>query len=107
MSSKLYVGNLSYSTTEDALINLFSKAGTVVSVDLIKDRVSGRSKGYAFVLMSTPAEAQKAIDMYDGLSLDDSQISVSSARQREDRVGINNRDNGQSFHPLKRGGDKR
>ena len=107
MNSKLYVGNLSYSTTEDALFNLFSKAGTVVSVDLIQDRVSGRSKGYAFVLMSNPAEAQKAIEMFDGLSLDDSKIRVSSARRREDRGGISNRDNGQSFRSIKRGGDKR
>ena len=61
MESKLYVGNLSYSTTEDELRTLFLQAGTVTSVALIKDRDSGRPKGFAFVEMSNQAEAQKAI----------------------------------------------
>ena len=61
MESKLYVGNLSYSTTEDALRTLFFQAGTVASVALIKDRDSGQSKGFAFVTFSSQPDAQKAI----------------------------------------------
>jgi RNA recognition motif-containing protein len=84
MNSKLYIGNLSYSTTEEALWNLFSQAGTVVSVDLITDRLSTRSKGYAFIVMSNAAEAERSIDMFNGMSLDDREISVSLAHRRED-----------------------
>ena len=79
MNSKLYVGNLSYSTTEDDLRNLFFEAGTVASVALIKDRDSGRSKGFAFVEMSNQAEAQKAIEMFNGRSLGDRELRVNIA----------------------------
>jgi RNA recognition motif-containing protein len=80
----------------------------VVSVDLIKDRVSGRSKGYAFVIMGNLAEAEKAIEMFNGRNVDDSEIRVVSfAQRREHRVGSSNRDNGQSLRSIKRGGDKR
>jgi RNA recognition motif-containing protein len=68
---------MSSSTTEDTLFNLFSKAGNVVSVDLIKDRVSGRSKGFAFIVMSNLAEAEKAIELFNVFNLDGSQIRVS------------------------------
>ena len=84
MNSKLYVGNLSYSTTEDALWKLFSQSGTVVSVDLIKDRLSGQSKGYAFVVMSNPAEAEKAVEIFNGLNMDGSEIRVVSFAQRRE-----------------------
>jgi len=84
MESKLYVGNLSYSTTEDDLRNLFAQAGAVASVAVIKDRDSGRSKGFAFVEMSTQAEAQKAISMFNGQSLQDRELKVSIARPREE-----------------------
>jgi RNA recognition motif-containing protein len=107
MNSKLYVGNLSYFTTEDALSSFFSKAGTVVSVDLIKDRISGRSKGFAFVVMSNLAEAEKAVEMFNGFNLDDSNIRVSLARRRDNRGSLSDPENGKSLHPIKRGRNKR
>jgi RNA recognition motif-containing protein len=87
MESKLYVGNLSYSTTEDDLRTLFAEAGTVSSVALIKDRDSGQSKGFAFVEMSSQVEAEKAISMFNGRMLGERDIKVSLARPREDRGG--------------------
>ena len=69
MESKLYVVNLPYSARDDSLQELFSQAGTVVSANVITDRESGRSKGFAFVEMSSPAEAEKAIQMFNGYSL--------------------------------------
>jgi RNA recognition motif-containing protein len=89
MNSKLYVGNLSNTTTEDALLNLFSQSGTVVSVDLIRDPLDKRSKGYAFIVMSNQAEAYQAIEMLDGNNLDNTQIRVSFAKRSE---GLNDRD---------------
>ncbi len=80
MESKLYVGNLSYSTTEDDLRTLFTQAGTVSSVALIKDRDSGQSKGFAFVEMSTQVEAEKAISTFNGYHLGDRELKVSLAR---------------------------
>ncbi len=88
MESKLYVGNLSYSTTEDELRTLFAQAGTVVSVALIKDRESGRSKGFAFVEMSNQVEAEKAISMFNGRMMAERELKVSLARPREDRGGF-------------------
>jgi cold-inducible RNA-binding protein len=85
MEAKLYVGNLSYQTTEDEIRELFAQAGTVVAVDLIKDRDTGSSKGFAFVTMSAQSEAEGAIQMLDGKSLGDREIRVSVARPREDR----------------------
>lgn len=87
MESKLYVGNLSYSTTEDDLRTLFFQAGTVSSVALIKDRDSGQSKGFAFVEMSTNSEAQKAITMFNGFNVGNRELKVSLARPREERSG--------------------
>ena len=87
MEVKLYVGNLSYSTTEDDLRTLFSQAGTVSSVALIKDRDSGRSKGFAFVEMSTQVEAQKAISMFNGYQFAERELKVNLARPREERPG--------------------
>jgi RNA recognition motif-containing protein len=84
MESKLYVGNLSYTTTEDDLRTLFAQAGNVASVAVIKDRDSGRSKGFAFVEMSNQAEAQTAISKFNGFSLQDRELKVSIARPRED-----------------------
>jgi RNA recognition motif-containing protein len=85
MNSKLYVGNLPYSATEDELRELFSQAGTVNSVVIITDRDTGRSKGFGFVEMSSPADAQKAISMLDGHSMAERQIRVSEARPQEAR----------------------
>lgn len=88
MEAKLYVGNLSYSTTEDHLRELFMQAGGVVSVALIKEPGSNRSKGFAFVEMSSQAEAQKAISMFNGYTLADRQLNVNVARPREERGGF-------------------
>ena len=87
METKLYVGNLSYETTEQALRELFMQAGNVTSVALIKDRDSGQSKGFGFVEMSSQAEVQKAISMFNGYSLNERQLTVNIARPREERGG--------------------
>ena len=84
MEIKLYVGNLPFSTTEDGLRTLFAQAGTVVTADIIKDRFSGTSKGFAFVQMGTQAEAEKAISMFNGYSMDNRELKVSLARPREE-----------------------
>jgi len=87
MEVKLYVGNLSYHTTEDDLRTLFAKAGQVASVAVIKDRDTGNSKGFAFVEMSTQAEAQKAVSMLNGFNLEDRELKVNLAKPREERSG--------------------
>jgi len=88
MESKIYVGNLSYSTTEDDLRTLFFQAGTVTSVALIKDRDSGQSKGFAFVEMGNQSEAQKAISMFNGFNMGDRELKVNMARPKEERGGF-------------------
>jgi RNA recognition motif-containing protein len=85
MQTKVYVGNLSYSTTEQDLRELFAQAGTVASVALIKDRDTGQSKGFAFVEMSTQSEAEKAIQTYNGYTLADRPLKVNLARPKEER----------------------
>jgi RNA recognition motif-containing protein len=85
METKLYVGNLSFDTTEDGLRTAFAQAGTVVTVDMIKDRDTGRMRGFAFVTMSSEEEAQKAIDMLNEKMLDNRAIKVNIARPREER----------------------
>lgn len=85
MESKLYVGNLSYQTTEDTLRELFAEAGTVTAVDLIKDRDTGSSKGFAFVTMNSAEEGEAAINALNGRSVDGREIRVSVARPREER----------------------
>lgn len=109
MESKLYVGNLSYSTTEEDLRTLFTQAGTVTSVALIKDRDSGQSKGFAFVEMSTQVEAEKAISMFNGYHMSDRELKVNMARPREERGGFGNRggNRGSGSHRPQRGGGKR
>jgi RNA recognition motif-containing protein len=87
METKLYVGNLSYSTTEDELRTLFAQAGTVKSVMLIKDRDTGRSKGFAFVEMSTQVEAQKAISILNGTQVQERALVVNLARPKEEHTG--------------------
>lgn len=81
MNVKLYVGNLPYSTTEDELKTLFTDAGTVASIAIIKDRDTGRSKGFGFIEMSTKDEADKAINMFNGYSLNNNNIKVNLARR--------------------------
>jgi cold-inducible RNA-binding protein len=88
METKLYVGNLSFSTTEDELRNLFAQAGTVSTVDLIMDRETGKSKGFAFVQMGTQQDAEKAITMFNGYSLGNRELRVNVARPKgENRFG--------------------
>lgn len=96
MEVKLYVGNLSYSTTEDDLRTLFTKAGQVTSVAVIKDRDTGNSKGFAFVEMNTQAEAQKAVSMLNGFNLENRELKVNLAKPREERSsnGFGNRGSG-------------
>jgi RNA recognition motif-containing protein len=84
METKLYVGNLSYDTTEASLRSAFAQSGTVVSVDMIKDRDTGRMKGFAFVTMSSNEEAQKAILALNEKMLDNRALKVNIARPRED-----------------------
>jgi cold-inducible RNA-binding protein len=86
METTLYVGNLDYSATEDDLRRLFTQAGEVQSVRVIKDRDTGRPKGFAFVEMSTQAEAEKAISLLNGFSFHDRPLTVNLARPREDRA---------------------
>jgi cold-inducible RNA-binding protein len=85
MDYKLYVGNLSYDTSEDDLRTLFAASGTVVSVALIKDRATGRSKGFAFVEMSSQIEAEQAIKTLNGATVDNREIKVNKARPPEER----------------------
>lgn len=85
MESKLYVGNLSYQTTDEELRQLFAQAGTVSAVDLIKDRDTGMSKGFAFVTMASSEDAETAIRQFNGYSLGQRELRVSVARPREER----------------------
>ncbi len=87
MGKKLYVGNLSYKTTEDDLTGLFAEAGKVESVNIITDRYSGQSKGFGFVEMSTDEEAQKAISMFNGKSFMERELTVNEARPQARREG--------------------
>jgi RNA recognition motif-containing protein len=86
MSTKLYVGNLPFASTAQDLQDLFSQAGAVASVDLILDKFTGRSRGFAFVEMSTPAEAQAAIEKFNGFAMDNRNLTVNEARPREERA---------------------
>jgi RNA recognition motif-containing protein len=85
MNEKLYVGNLAYSTTENDLRQLFAQAGSVTACDLIKDRDTGQSKGFAFVTMSSQAEAEKAKQMFNAYSLGERALTVNTARPKEER----------------------
>ena len=85
MNTKLFVGNLSFNTTENALHDAFAAHGTVVEANLMVDRMSGRPRGFAFVTMSTPDEAQKAIEAMNGASLDGRNLTVNIARPKEER----------------------
>ena len=87
MSKKLYVGNLAFQTTNQDLQELFAQAGTVESASIIEDRDTGRSKGFAFVEMSTQEEAAAAIDQFNGKELAGRMLKVNEARPRENRSG--------------------
>lgn len=85
MSTKLFVGNLSFNITENDLQDAFAAHGTVVETNLMMDRMSGRPRGFGFVTMSTPEEAQKAIEAMNGTPLDGRNLTVNIARPREER----------------------
>lgn len=85
MTKKLYVGNLSYNTTEAQVRDLFAQAGEVSSVSLITDRETGRAKGFGFVEMSTEEGSQEAIRRFNGYTLDNRNLTVNEARPREER----------------------
>lgn len=85
MAKKLFVGGLPWKTTEDELKDAFSKAGTVASVAVITDKMTGRSKGFGFVEMESDEEAQAAIDMWNGQDFGGRNIVVNEAKPKEDR----------------------
>lgn len=85
MAKRLYVGNLSYNTTKAQLEEIFGKLGTVTSANLITDKFSGQSKGFAFVEMATEEEAQKAIKELHDMEVDGRKMVVNEARPQEDR----------------------
>ena len=85
MGRKLYVGNLAYQTTEGDLKDLFSQAGTVTSCDLILDRFTSKSRGFAFIEMSTDEEAKKAVTEFNGKDMDGRALTVNEAKPREER----------------------
>jgi RNA recognition motif-containing protein len=87
MSNKLFVGNLSFNTTENDLQDAFAAHGTVLEANLMMDRVSGRPRGFGFVTMSTPEEAKAAISALNGASVDGRNLTVNEARPREERSG--------------------
>jgi RNA recognition motif-containing protein len=85
MSNKLYVGNISFNTSHQDLIDLFSPSGTVTSANIIEDRETGRSRGFGFVEMSSREEAQNAITALNGKAVDGRDLKVNEAKPREDR----------------------
>ena len=84
-NTKLYIGNLNYDVTGDQLAQLFAQAGSVVSADVIKDRYSGRSKGFGFVEMASNEEAQKAIELFNGKDFQGRDMVVNIARPKQPR----------------------
>ena len=97
VNTKLFVGNLSFNTTENDLQDAFAAHGTVMEANLMVDRASGRPRGFGFVTMGTPEEAQKAIDALNGTMLDNRNITVNEARPRPERSG-NGGSRGQREH---------
>src|SRR4026208_2188141 len=87
MNTKLFVGNLSFNTTENDLQDAFAAHGTVTEANLVMDRMSGRPRGFGFVTMSTEEEAQKAIEAMNGASIDGRNLTVNIARPREEGGG--------------------
>ena len=87
MSTKLFVGNLSFNVTENELQDAFAEHGTVVEANLMTDRATGRPRGFGFVTMGSPEEAQKAINALNGKELAGRALTVNLAREREPRSG--------------------
>jgi len=104
-NNKLYVGGIPYRTTEDELRAAFEEAGTVLSASIISDRMTGRSRGFGFVEMADDAQAQAAVDRWDGKEMDGRMLSVSFARPQGDRPPRdNNRAGGGGYGGGDRGG---
>ena len=87
MNTKLFVGNLSFNTTENDLQDAFAAHGTVTEANLMTDRTTGRPRGFAFVTMGSPEEAQKAIDALNGADLDGRTLTVNEARPKAEHAG--------------------
>ncbi len=87
MNNKLFVGNLSFNTTENDLQDMFAAHGSVTEANLMMDRTTGRPRGFGFVTMDTPEAAQKAVDALNGHSVDGRALTVNIARPREERAG--------------------
>src|ERR1700761_3782435 len=102
MSTKLYVGNLSYNTTENQLQDLFAAYGPVTSVDLIMDKFSGRPRGFGFVTMETKEAGKAAVQALNGKNVDGRDLTVNEARPREERAPRSGGGGGGGF----RGGDR-
>src|SRR5436309_287103 len=85
MATKLFVGNLTYTSTENDLQDYFSQAGSVISVNIMQDRATGRSRGFAFIEMASPADAEKAIAMFHQKDFQGRPLTVNEARPREER----------------------
>src|SRR5580698_4799776 len=108
MSTKLYVGNLSYNTTENQLQDLFSQHGPVTSVDLIMDKFSGRPRGFGFVTMESKEGAEAAIAALNGKNIDGRDLTVNEARPREERAPRSGGGGGGGYRGGgDRGGDRR
>jgi len=97
MNTKLYIGNLSFDTTEESLRTAFAQCGSVTDVYVATDRETGRPRGFAFVTFSTPAESQAAIMKMNGVELDGRALAVNEARPKEDSGG-------RSFGPDRKAG---
>jgi cold-inducible RNA-binding protein len=87
MSTKIFVGNLDFKVTENDLQDAFAAFGTVLETNLVTDRSTGRPRGFAFVTMSSPEEAQKAIEGLNGRDMGGRALNVNAAREREERPG--------------------
>lgn len=120
MATKLFVGNITYTSTENDLQDYFSQAGQVLSVNIMQDRATGRPRGFAFVEMGSPAEAEKAIELFHQKDFQGRPLTVNEARPREERPpggggggggyragGGGGRDRGGSGGGGYRGGDRR
>jgi len=107
MSTKLYVGNLSFDTTERDLTDLFSEAGSVREASLVIDKMTGNSRGFAFVTMSTPEEAKAAEEKFNGRQVNGRTLTVNEARPREERPAGGGGDRKRSFGGGGGGGGQR
>ena len=106
MAKKLYVGNLSYNTTQDQIQQLFAQAGEIAEIALITDRDTGRPKGFGFVEMATEEGAQEAIKLFNGYSLDNRNLTVNEARPREERSGGGGSRGFDNYRSGSRGGNR-